>query len=77
MTSKQQEDILFNIPVDKEQFALMKQAAALEKIPVKDWASDMLLEAASENVEQETELQEVGEEYDKILATFEKQTNFS
>ncbi|MBB2955596.1 hypothetical protein FHX77_001047 [Bifidobacterium commune] len=77
MTSKQQEDILFNIPVAKEQFALMKQAAALEKIPVKDWASDMLLEAASENVGQGAELQEVGEEYDKILATFEKQTNFS
>lgn len=77
MTSEQQEDILFNIPIDKEQLALMKQAAALEKIPVKDWASDMLMEAASENVEQEAELQEVGEEYDKILATFEASASLS
>lgn len=77
MTSEQQEDILFNIPIDKEQLALMKQAAALEKIPVKDWASDMLMEAASENVEQEAELQEVGEEYDKILATFEASSSLS
>lgn len=77
MTSEQQEDILFNIPIDKEQLALMKQAAALEKIPVKDWASDMLMEAASENVEQEAELQEVGEEYDRILATFEASASLS
>jgi uncharacterized protein (DUF1778 family) len=77
MTSEQQEDILFNIPIGKEQFDLMKQAAALEKVPVKDWASDMLMEAASENVEQEAELQEVGEEYDKILATFEASPSLS
>jgi uncharacterized protein (DUF1778 family) len=77
MNRKQQEDVLFNIPVGKEQLALMEQAAALEERPVKDWASDMLLEAASENVEQENELQEVNKEYDKILATFETPAKLS
>ncbi|WEV46488.1 DUF1778 domain-containing protein [Bifidobacterium sp. ESL0690] len=75
MNDTQNADIQFNIPVSKEQLTLMKRAAALEERPVKDWAMDKLLEAASMGVEQEVTLQEVNEEFDKILATFEAPAN--
>ncbi|WEV67166.1 DUF1778 domain-containing protein [Bifidobacterium sp. ESL0769] len=71
MNDTQNADIQFNIPVSKEQLTLMKRAAALEERPVAYWAADKLFEAASEGVEQEVTLQEVNEEFDKILATFE------
>lgn len=75
MNDTQNADIQFNISVSKDQLALMKRAAALEERPVKDWAMDKLLEAASEGVEKEVTLQEVNEEFDKILATFEAPAN--
>ncbi|WEV66053.1 MULTISPECIES: DUF1778 domain-containing protein [unclassified Bifidobacterium] len=75
MNDTQNADIQFNISVSKDQLALMKRAAALEERPVADWAADKLLEAADQSVEQEVTLQEVNEEFDKILATFEVPAN--
>ncbi|WEV58771.1 DUF1778 domain-containing protein [Bifidobacterium sp. ESL0728] len=75
MNDTQNAGIQFTIPISKEQLTLMKRAAALEERPVKDWATDKLFEAASEGVEQEVTLQEVNEEFDKILATFEAPAN--
>ncbi|MDF7664360.1 hypothetical protein PT282_06775 [Bifidobacterium sp. ESL0763] len=48
----------------------MKRAAALEEMPIKDWATQKLCDAADDGVEQEVTLQEVNEEFDKILASF-------
>ncbi|WEV69623.1 DUF1778 domain-containing protein [Bifidobacterium sp. ESL0775] len=75
MNDTQNAGIQFNISVSKDQLTLMKRAAALEERPVKEWAADKLLEAASDGVEQEVTLQEVNEEFDKILATFEVPAN--
>ncbi|WEV53224.1 DUF1778 domain-containing protein [Bifidobacterium sp. ESL0798] len=71
MNDTQNADIQFNITLSKDQLALMKRAAALEERPVQDWAAEKLIEAAGEGVEQEVTLQEVNEEFDKILATFD------
>ncbi|WEV72650.1 hypothetical protein [Bifidobacterium sp. ESL0790] len=71
MNETQNADIQFTIPLTHTQLTLVKRAAALEEMPVKDWATQKLLDAASEGVEQEVTLQEVNEEFDKILASFE------
>ncbi|WEV41792.1 DUF1778 domain-containing protein [Bifidobacterium sp. ESL0682] len=75
MNETQNADIQFNISLSQDQLAFMKRAAALEERSVQDWATDKLLEAAGEGIDQEVTLQEVNEEFDKILATFEAPAN--